>query len=126
MKSIKWLRISLGLIFFWFGLLKVVGVSPVFEIVNATFPFLATPEGLIILGVVEVLIGIALLFNIVSRLASCVLIFHLFGTLLSFVLAPDLLFFPSFPALSLLGEFVIKNIVLVTGAFVVIQEQKIK
>ncbi len=117
---IKYLRLSLGLIFFWFGALKVAGYNPVYEIVNASFPMLATSTGNIVLGVLETLIGLGLLTNIFKKITHTVLILHLLGTFSVFFTAPELMFNPHFPILTLSGEFVFKNITLVIAGLVVL------
>jgi len=119
-KLIIALRVSLGLIFFWFGALKVFGLTPVAEVVGIVSPFLATEIGIIILGAVEVLIGICLMFNWFQKTSLVALVLHLLGTFLVFVMGPEVIFQPSFPVLTLAGEFVFKNIVLVIGGLVVL------
>ena len=54
------LRILLGVLFLWFGALKVLGVSPVAAMVAGTLPW-ADPHAVVtVLGAVEVLLGAAL------------------------------------------------------------------
>src|SRR5260370_42453665 len=60
-------RLSLATVFFWFGILKVANVSPVASLLRASIPFMAERPFLEILGVAEMVIGVALL---VSRLAN--------------------------------------------------------
>lgn len=117
---ISGLRVSLGLIFFWFGALKIAGFNPVFEIVQAGFPFLAHGLGNSFLGAAEAAIGIALLINIFPLAAHSALVLHLIGTLGVFLIAPHLMFNPYFPMLSLNGEFVFKNISLAIAGLVVL------
>lgn len=114
------LRIALGLIFVWFGALKVFGFNPVYSIVAATFPIFATELGNNILGALETAIGIGLLFNIFPMLIYSALILHLFGTLATFIIAPNLMFHPYFPILTLEGEFVFKNVALATAGLAVL------
>jgi|SRR3989344_1208645 len=119
-KLIIALRTSLGLIFFWFGSLKVFGLTPVVEVVGIVSPFLAGEAGIIILGAVEVLIGVCLMFNWFPKTSLIALVLHLLGTFLVFIMGPEMMFQPSFPVLTLTGEFVFKNIVLVIGGLVVL------
>ena len=118
--SVAFLRIAIGIVFFWFGALKVTGFNPVYDIVYASFPFLASGVGNLILGGLETLIGLALLCNAFYKPTHAILIFHLIGTFTVFISAPQLMFAPHFPMLTLAGEFVIKNIVLAMGGVVVI------
>ena len=117
-RLISGLRISLGLIFFWFGALKVAGYNPVYEIVNASFPIFATPTGNIALGLVEAAIGLGLLANLFAVVLHVALLGHLAGTFSVFFLAPDLMFQPHFPILTLSGEFVFKNATLAMAGIV--------
>lgn len=119
--SVLGLRIALGLVFLWFGALKIFGYNPVFEIIYASFPFLAGGIGFFILGLFEAVIGLTLLFNVFPVLTHITLIGHLLGTLSVFVLGPEIMFIPHFPILSLAGEFVFKNVVLLMAGFVVLR-----
>ena len=119
------LRVSLGFIFFWFGALKVAGYNPVFEIVYSTFPLLAQGTGNAALGIAEAVIGAALLLSWFPLFIHALLIFHLSGTFLAFFSAPELMFDPYFPILTLSGEFVFKNATLaIAGLVVLIHERK--
>lgn len=118
------LRISLGLVFFWFGVLKVFGYNPVYEIVYTSFPFFAAGIGNLILGIGETLIGLGLLTNFFSKFTHAVLILHLAGTFAVFITGPELMFNPHFPILTLSGEFVFKNVVLAVSGLVVLTHSK--
>lgn len=118
------MRISLGLVFFWFGALKLFGYNPVYEIVYASFPWFAYGIGNLILGAGEALIGIGLLANFFRKLTHAVLILHLAGTFTVFITGPELMFSPYFPVLTLAGEFVFKNIVLAMAGLVVLTQGK--
>lgn len=123
-KLIIALRISLGLVFFWFGALKFFGYNPVYEIVYASFPWFAYGTGNLILGIGETLIGLGLLTNIFVRMTHAFLILHLLGTFTVFITGPELMFSPYFPILTLAGEFVFKNIVLAVSGLVVLTHRK--
>ena len=122
--SLSALRISLGLVFFWFGALKVAGYNPVYDIVNASFPMFATDTGNIILGAIEALIGLGLLVNRYAKITHISLVLHLLGTFYVFISAPYLMFDPHFPVLTLAGEFVFKNAVLATAGIVLLNQRK--
>ena len=118
------LRISLGLVFLWFGALKLFGYNPVYEIVYASFPWFAHGLGNLILGAGETLIGLGLLSNFFPKFTHVVLLLHLAGTFTVFVTGPELMFSPHFPVLTLSGEFVFKNVVLVMAGLVVLTQRK--
>jgi putative oxidoreductase len=114
------LRLALATIFIWFGILKVWGFNPVFDLVDSVMPMLAVPPGLAWLGWFEVAVGVGLLVNRFRRFVHGLLLLHLAGTFLTFITAPEIMFSPAFPILSLPGEFVVKNIVLVLAGIVVL------
>lgn len=118
------LRLSLGLIFFWFGILKVFGYNPVYDLVYAVHPVLVTSAGNFVLGAVEALIGLLLLVNVLPRLTHVALVIHLIGTFLTFVTAPELMFSPHFPILTFAGEFVFKNLTLAMAGLVVLAHSR--
>jgi putative oxidoreductase len=115
------LRIGLGLVFFWFGALKVAGYNPVYDIVAASpMPFLASHTGNLLLGLLETTIGASLLLNTFRRITHVTLFCHMMGTLSVFITGAHLMFSPHFPILTLGGEFVFKNVVLATAGLVIL------
>jgi putative oxidoreductase len=113
------LRLSLASVFFWFGVLKVASVSPVIDLLRAAIPFLAGSPYLQILGIVEIVIGAGLLVDRLARQATALMILHLLGTLSLIAIAPSVMFAPAFPVLTMAGEFVLKNVVLMSSALVI-------
>jgi uncharacterized membrane protein YkgB len=114
------LRISLGIVFVWFGLLKVFDVSPVSELVAKTIywfdPDLVVPA----LGVFEVFVGVCLIAGKLMRIALPLLVLQMAGTFLVLVMHPDVAFQHGNPLLlTVEGEFVIKNLVLLSAALVI-------
>lgn len=114
------LRISLGVVFLWFGLLKVFDVSPVSDLVAATIywfdPALVVPA----LGVFEAFVGGCLVAGRLMRVALPLLVFQMAGTFLVLVLLPDVAFRDGNPLLlTVQGEFVIKNLVLMSAALAI-------
>ncbi|GAA3893080.1 hypothetical protein GCM10022243_67580 [Saccharothrix violaceirubra] len=115
------LRLSLGLVYLWFGVLKVVGRSPVADLVQATLPWVHGDWLLPALGWVEIVLGIALVVGRPRRLAPAAAAAHLVGTFLVFVEAPALAMSDgNVLLLTTTGEFVLKNVVLVCAALAVV------
>ncbi|MDE0965452.1 MAG: hypothetical protein OSB73_20180 [Candidatus Latescibacteria bacterium] len=113
------LRYSLGIVFIWFGGLKPFGLSPVQELVSRTV-FWFPPEIFVpILGWWEVAIGVGLLFRPLLRIALFLLFLQLPGTALPLVLLPEICFTDSPFALSLEGQYIIKNLILISAALVI-------
>lgn len=114
------LRISLAIVFLWFGALKVVNASPVHDLILSTYPSFPEPFFIVFLGVWEIVIGIGLLFKIFLRLTLALLWLQMGGIFFGFFLTPSLYFFSHNPfLLSSNGEFVIKNFVLVAASLVI-------
>ncbi|NUR07060.1 MAG: DoxX family membrane protein [Nocardioidaceae bacterium] len=115
------LRVVLGALFVWFGALKVVGVSPVTDLVARTLPWLPGDVVVPALGMVEVVLGVALMTGVGLRLALLVMCLHLGGTFLTFLMAPAMMFRHDDPLLLTTdGEFVVKNLVLITAGLVLL------
>ncbi len=113
------LRISLGIIFIWFGMLKPFGLSPATQLVERTVYWFPPEVFVPILGWWEVAIGIGLLFRPLIRFALFLLFLQMPGTMLPLILLPDVCF-TKFPfALTIEGQYIIKNLVLVSAAIVV-------
>lgn len=113
------LRVSLSIIFIWYGLLKTLGVSPAQDLVAGTVYWFDPKIFVPILGWWEVAIGVCLLFRPFIRLAIFLLFVQMPGTFLPLILMPDVCFtYPPF-GLTIEGQYIIKNLVLISAAIVV-------
>lgn len=118
--GIRLLRICLGVVFIWFGALKIAGQTPVAALVAAAVPWFAPEWFLPFLGVWEVLVGAGLLFAVALRLTLLLFWGQMAGTFLVLLLRPDLAFQHGNPLLlTTEGEFVIKNLVLICAGLAV-------
>lgn len=118
--SLTALRVSLAVVFVWFGALKVADVTPVGDLVASTVYWLDPDWVVPALGVGEVLIGLGLLFNRALRLVLAVFVAQLVGTFLVLVIQPDVAFQDgNLLLLTTEGEFVVKNLVLISAGLVV-------
>jgi putative oxidoreductase len=114
------LRISLGIVFVWFGALKVAGVSAVGGLVAATVPFVDSAWFVPALGVVEILTGVAFASGRLLRVVLPVFAAHMAGTFLVLIVLPDVAFQGGNAlVLTAVGEFVVKNLVLLSAGLVV-------
>mgnify|MGYP006969364929 CR=1 FL=1 len=117
--GVRLLRYSLAVVFVWFGALKLVGMSPAEDLVRATVYWVSGDLFLPVLGVWEVLIGLFLLYRPTIRIALALLFLQMPGTVLPLFLLPDVAF-TSIPfGLTLEGQYIIKNLALVSAAIVV-------
>ena len=118
--SVQLLRLSLGIVFLWFGGLKVFGVSPVSDLVAATVYWVDPDWFVVSLGVVEMLVGAGLILRRAMRIILAVFLAQMAGTFLVVILLPDIAFQDGNPLkLTVEGEFVIKNLVLLSAGLVV-------
>ena len=114
------LRLSLGVVFIWFGALKIIDRSPVEALVAATVYWFDPDVVVPLLGVWEVVVGLGLLLQFAMRLTLLLFWLQLAGTFLVLVLQPGVAFQNGNPLLlTTEGEFVIKNLVLIAAGLVV-------
>ena len=113
------LRVAVAIVFVWFGALKLVGDSPAAELVAATV-YVVPPDLFVpVLGVWEVLIGLSLLYRPLIRLGILLLFLQLPGTFLPLVLLPDVVFYVFPYALTVEGQYIVKNLVIIGAALVI-------
>jgi uncharacterized membrane protein YkgB len=118
--GITLLRVSLGAVFVWFGALKIFQVSPVADLVARTVYWVDPSWFVPVLGGVEVLIGLGLLAGQALRTVLALFWLQMAGTFLVLVLQPDVAFQQGNPLLlTVEGEFVVKNLVLLSAGMVV-------
>ena len=118
--GIKFARLALGIVFIWFGALKMIGdLSPAYDLVAATVYWL-TPEIIIpLIGLWEVAIGVAFLFPPLTRLALLLLIPQMPATFLPLVLLPAVTFTVVPWGLTLEGQYIVKNLVIIACALII-------
>lgn len=123
--SVALLRICLGVVFFWFGVLKFFpDVSPAQDIATRTietltFGIVKPSLSLPILAVWECLIGLGLITNRYLRVTLLLLFAQMLGTFTPMVmfLQETWVQFPTVPTME--GQYILKNIVLVSAALVI-------
>lgn len=125
--GVRLLRYAIGVVFVWFGALKLVpGLSPAEALVKATVPFVDADAFYPVLAVWEILIGVALLVRPLARVALLLLALQMPGTFLPFVVLPEVCF-STWPfqspldlfGLTMEGQYIVKNIVLISAGLVV-------
>lgn len=119
------LRIALGIIFFWFGVLKFFpGLSEAEDLAGRTisvisFGYVPPWISLPVLAAWECAIGLGFLFGIFLRITLLLLFLQMIGAFLPIVLFPaeTWKYFPYAPLME--GQYIFKNLVLITAAIVV-------
>ena len=119
------LRISLGVVFFWFGILKFFpDLSPAQGLATKTislltFGLIQPQVSIIILAVWETLIGLGLIFGVYMRGVLLLLFFQMMGTVTPLFLFPVESFAQIPYAPTLEGQYIIKNLVLISAGIVI-------
>ena len=117
--SVPVLRVAVAVVFIWFGALKVFDISPAADLVSRTVYFFPPETFVPILGVWEVVIGICLLYRPLIRVGIFLLFLQLPGTFLPVILLPEVVF-RTFPyALTVEGQYIVKNLVIIGAALVI-------
>jgi uncharacterized membrane protein YkgB len=113
------MRVGLGVVFFWFGALKLVpGLSPAEELVRHTIYFVDPDLFLPVLAIWEMLIGLGLISGKFMRLTLLLLFLQMPGTALPLLILPEVCW-TAFPiGLTLEGQYIIKNLVLIGAGLV--------
>jgi uncharacterized membrane protein YphA (DoxX/SURF4 family) len=118
------LRLSIGIIFLWFGGLKYFeGLSPAEDIATRTIEtitFGMVPENIILFGLAtwEVLIGLGLIFRIFLRETLLLLYLQMIGTFMPVFLFPEDVFMVFPYSLTMEGQYIIKNLVVLSAGIV--------
>jgi uncharacterized membrane protein YkgB len=119
------LRISLGLIFLWFGMLKFFpGLSPAQSLAGDTigrlsFGLLSPGQAVLMLAIWESLIGLGLIAGYQLRVTLFLLWLQMLGTVTPLFLFPGQCFSVVPIAPTLEGQYIIKNLVLVAAGLVI-------
>lgn len=118
--SLTMLRISIGVVFIWFGALKLIpGMSPAEPLIRAAISFLPMDLFMPMLAVVEIAIGLGFVTARYMRLTIFALLLQMAGAMSPLILSPDRIWTIVPFALTLEGQYVIKDIILISAGLVV-------
>ena len=119
------LRVSIGLIFIWFGALKFFpGASPAETLAGSSIEILSfglvpAAIGLPILAAWECLIGVGMFVPRFMRFTILLLYVQMLGTFSPVVIMPDMVFETAPLVLTIEGQYIIKNVVVIASALVI-------
>jgi uncharacterized membrane protein YkgB len=129
--SVLWLnRLSLFVIFFWFGALKVFSASPAESLIThlhqlTLYKFVSIHSFLITLGIIECAIGILWLIPSVTKIVIIIFTAQMVTTFLPLIILPGETWH-NIMILSLPGQYILKNIVLVSSAFTIYKDCQVQ
>lgn len=121
--TVPFARFALFVVYFWFGILKVVGESPanplVSDLLGKTMPFMTFDTFIVLFGLFEVLIGILFLFPRFTKFSIFLLCIHMITTVMPlFVLTGVTWSKPFVPTLE--GQYIIKNLLIIATALTIV------
>lgn len=117
--SIPTARFGLFVVFFYFGLLKVLGVSPasglVQKLFEQTISFVSFDSFIVMFGLFEMIIGILFIIRGFERVVIPLLFIHMVMTFLPLFMLPEVTW-SGFLVPTLEGQYIIKNLVIIAAA----------
>ena len=110
-------RIALFVVYFWFGILKLLDLSPanplVMDLQQKTLPFMSFQTFIVLFSLFEMLIGVLFLIPKATRAAFILFVLHMGMTLMPLLLLPQIAWQgPFVPTLE--GQYMIKNLILIS------------
>ncbi len=128
-KTIKFIRLSLGIIFLWYGMLKFFPtLSPAEDLAIKTidimfFGFINPNLSIKLLALLEISIGIGFILDFYTRIITIVFIGHMICTFAPLFLLPELSFTHAPYAFTLVGQYIVKNIVFILAGILIYQNE---
>ena len=117
--SVPMARFGLFVVFFWFGALKVIGLSPASSLVQnlfeQTISFMSFTTFIILFGLFECLIGILFIIPGLERVVIPMLFLHMVTTFMPLFILPAMTW-SGFMVPTLEGQYIIKNLVIIAAA----------
>jgi uncharacterized membrane protein YphA (DoxX/SURF4 family) len=127
--SFTLLRISIGIIYLWFGALKYFpNLSPADQLAKdtinlITFGLIPSHVSIILLAIWETGLGLVLILGIWKRLAFYVLMLHMLCTFIPLFFFVDISFTNLPYAFTLVGQYIMKNLIIICAALVLFAKE---
>ena len=116
-------RAPIFIIFFWFGILKLLDLSPAQQLVKDTvfwMPFLSADSWTYVIGFWEILIAFCFITKKTTLIGMMLLFVQMTGTFLPLIILPEITFQDSNPLLPTLeGQYIIKNIIIICASLII-------
>lgn len=127
--TIKLMRLSLGIIFVWYGMLKFFStLSPAEDLAIKTidimfFHLIDGSLSIKLLAILEVAIGIGFLSGYYTKLVTIIFLGHMLCTFAPLFILPELSFTHAPYAFTLVGQYIVKNIVFILVGVMIYQNE---
>lgn len=117
------LRVTLGIVFLWLGITKLLDPGPVGGVLAGSYAFLASDTIVSILGGLEILTALFLFVGVGLRFVGGLILLFFVGTLsIFFIESASMYSAVGFPALNVTGEFFVKDVSLAGVALMLIAQ----
>ena len=122
-RSLAVLRCSIGIIYIWFGMLKFFhGYSPAEDLAintihRLTAGLIPAHTSIILLAVWETVLGVLLLLGFQTRKVLLFLLLHMVCTFTPLLFFPELSFKFVPYGFTLVGQYIMKNIIIISAAW---------
>lgn len=126
------LSISIGLVYLWFGVLKFFpDHSPAEKLATSvinwlTFGWIPDNISILLLAFWETLVGLLLIVNIYRKVTIYLALVHMFCTFLPLFIFTQQSFTEHPFGFTLVGQYVFKNIIIVSALFLLLKENNLK
>ena len=127
--TIKLMRLSLGIIFVWYGMLKFFPtLSPAEDLAIKTidimfFNLIDGSLSIKLLAMLEVAIGIGFLSGFYTKIVTIIFLGHMVCTFAPLFILPELSFTQAPYAFTLVGQYIVKNIVFILVGVLIYQNE---
>lgn len=128
----SYLSFPVGILYLWFGALKLFpGLSPAEELAADTIERLTlhlfqSDLPVLMLAFWECTIGLFLLFNRALQFVVPMAILHILLTFTPLLLLPDQVYAKNPLVLTITGQYIVKNIVILHVLFVILKEYRVQ
>lgn len=125
--NLPFARMALFIVFFWFGILKVFGMSPanplVKDLLNETMPFIDFGQFIVFFGFFEMVVGVSFLIPSFVRISTVLLGLHMGTTMMPLVFLPEVAWAgPFVPTME--GQYIIKNLAIIAVAISIVSQMR--
>jgi uncharacterized membrane protein YkgB len=124
------LSASIGIAYLWFGILKFFpGLSPAEKlaqetITHITFGLVPSHVSIHLLAVWESILGIFLIMGKMNKAILVITLVHMSCTFMPFVFMPEQSFNSKFFFLTLVGQYIMKNVIIIFAMMVLYEKSK--
>ena len=126
-RSLTVLRCSIGIIYIWFGMLKFFhGYSPAEDLAintihKLTAGLIPAQTSIILLAIWETVLGLLLVLGFQTKKVLLFLLLHMVCTFTPLLFFPDVSFKFAPYGFTLVGQYIMKNIIIISAAWILWQ-----